>query len=278
MSRQDANRSDAVIEAFGDEWSHYDQASLPVHERQRIFDDYFHIFPWRDLAADAVCADIGCGSGRWALVAAPHVGQLHCVEPSPAIEVARRNLASVANVQFHHAGVDDLPFADGSLDAAYCLGVLHHVPDPEAGLRAIAATLKPGAPFLVYLYYAFDNRPWAYRQLWRVSDLIRRAVSCAPFPLRLAVSKVIAAVVYWPLARLGLILSSLGCMPDNWPLAYYRDKSFYTMRTNALDRFGTRLEHRFTQDQIRGMLKNAGFGEVTFSDRAPYWSAVAHKL
>ncbi|HAD88197.1 MAG TPA: SAM-dependent methyltransferase [Rhodospirillaceae bacterium] len=277
MSNETPNRSDAVIEGFGEEWGHYDQASLSDRERRKIFDDYFHIFPWDDLPAGAVCADIGCGSGRWAMVAAPRVGQLHCVEPSQALAVARRNLGAAANVQFHQAGVDDLPFEDASLDAAYCLGVLHHVPDPQAGLQAIARKLKPGAPFLVYLYYAFDNRPWHYRALWRASDMVRRALSRWPFFLRLAASKVIAATVYWPLARTGRLLAGLGRLPANWPLAYYRDKSFYTMCTNALDRFGTRLEQRFTRDDIRRMLGRAGFGEVHFSDRAPYWSAITHK-
>ena len=277
MPNENVNRSDAVIEAFGEEWGYYDQGSLSEDERQRIFDDYFHIFPWEDLPGGAVCADIGCGSGRWAMVAAPRVGQLHCVEPSQALEVARRNLGRESNVRFYQAGVDDLPFADDSLDAAYCLGVLHHVPNPEAGIRAISRKLKPGAPFLVYLYYAFDNRPRYYRALWRGSDLIRRTLSRWPFSLRLAASKVIAAVVYWPLARTGWLLSRAGCLSGNWPLAYYRDKSFYTMRTNALDRFGTQLEQRFTQDQIRMMLERAGFGEVWFSDRAPYWSAIARK-
>jgi hypothetical protein len=45
------------------------------------------------------------------------------------------------------------------MDFGYSLGVLHHVADTEGALRAAVRTLKPGAPLLVYLYYAFDNRP-----------------------------------------------------------------------------------------------------------------------
>jgi hypothetical protein len=58
-------------------------------------------------------------------------------------------------------------------------------------------------------------------------------------------------------------------------LAYYRDNTFYVMRTDALDRFGTRLEHRFTKAQIIEMLEAAGFSEIRFSETMPCWCAVA---
>jgi ubiquinone/menaquinone biosynthesis C-methylase UbiE len=47
--------------------------------------------------------------------------------------------------------VQELPFADGSMDFGYSLGVLHRVPSIAEALRACTRKLKPGAPFLVYL-------------------------------------------------------------------------------------------------------------------------------
>lgn len=273
------NRDDRVIEAFGEEWSRFPQASLETAERDTIFDDYFAIFPWKELPAGAIGADIGCGSGRWARVVAPMVGELHLVDASEqALEVARSNLAECNNARFLHASVGALPFPDQSLDFAYSLGVLHHVPDTRRALVEIARALKPGAPFLVYLYYALDNRPFWYRCLWRTSDAFRRVISVFPNSLRHLVSDLIAATVYWPLARTARLLLRCGRMPRSWPLAYYRDKSFYTMRTDALDRFGTRLEQRFTRDEISGLLSAAGFCQVEFSQHVPYWVAVARKL
>jgi hypothetical protein len=49
------------------------------------------------------------------------------------------------------------------------------------------------------------------------------------------------------------------------------------MRTDALDRFGTALEHRFTRVQIAELLEAAGFSGVTFSKAEPYWVAVAYR-
>jgi SAM-dependent methyltransferase len=277
MSTNTSNRDEDVIAGFGDEWSRFDQRELSQSDRASIFEDYFSIFPWATLPHHAVGADVGCGSGRWALLAAPRVGVLHCVDPSGALEVAKSNLASLENVKFHHADVSDLPFPDNSLDFAYCLGVLHHVPDTAAAICKVAAKLKPGAPFLLYLYYAFDNRPKWFRVLWQFSDVLRRGVSRLPNNLRYPVSQFLAAFVYWPLAKSAQILEHLGCLPKSWPLAYYRDKTFYVMRTDALDRFGTRLEHRFTRAQIHNMLEAAGFRTISFSEHAPYWCCVGMK-
>ncbi len=271
-----SNLDRETVEGFGREWSSFDQTGLTESERLSMYRDYFRIFPWDRLPEGAVGADVGCGTGRWALLVAPRVGILHCVDPSDeALAVARSNLSALVNVRFHHAGVDALPFPDGSLDFAFALGVLHHVPDTAAGIRSVAAKLKRGGVFLVYLYYAFDNRPHWYRALWRLSHWIRLGTARLPYPLRYALSQCFAAVVYWPLARSALMLERLGRMPPNWPLAYYRDKSLYVMRTDSLDRFGTRLEQRFTQPQIARMLEESGLTQVRFSEGPPFWCAVA---
>jgi SAM-dependent methyltransferase len=209
---------------------------------------------------------------------APRVGELHCIDPSSAaLDVARRNLAGQPNCRLHFAGVSDMPLADASMDFGYSLGVLHHVPDPQAGLEACARKLKPGAPFLVYLYYAFDNRPAWYRALWRLTDLGRRAISKLPFVLRCRVTDLIALLVYWPLARFALAAEGAGLRVDGFPLSLYRRHSFYLMRNDALDRFGTALERRFTREEVRRMLEAAGFERIRFSEHWPYWCAVAYR-
>jgi hypothetical protein len=72
-------------------------------------------------------------------------------------------------------------------------------------------------------------------------------------------------------------LERAGLNVDGIPLSFYRTKSFYTMRTDALDRFGTSLEQRFTAKQIRAMMADAGLGDIKFSDRNPFWCAVGYR-
>lgn len=275
--KKEANIREEVVDGFGEEWKKFDQSELSREELELIGQEYFGIFPWKMLPENAVGFDLGCGSGRWAKLVAPRVGHLHCIDPSVAIEVAKKNLCDNSNCSFHRNGVDDIPLEDHSMDFGYSLGVLHHIPDTAAGIRACVKKIKPGAPFLIYLYYAFDNQPFWFRMIWRISDVFRRMISITPFPLRFVTSQLIAALVYFPLAKLSRVFEILGAKVHSFPLSAYRFKSFYTMRTDALDRFGTRLEHRYTRAQIQKMMEDAGLDNIVFSDSIPFWVAVGIK-
>lgn len=269
-----ANNIDvATVEGFGEEWEAFSQEGLSDDEREALFQRYFGIFPISELKG-ATGFDLGCGSGRWASIMAPLVAKLHCIDPAAkALAVSRRALRDNKNVEFHHAGVDNLPLADCSQDFGYSLGVLHHIPDTQAAMSACVQKLKVGAPFLVYLYYNFDNRPRWFRNIWKVSNLGRSLISKLPFPLRKGASNVIAATIYYPMARAAYLAECAGAKVENYPLSPYRKLSFYTMRTDALDRFGTRLEQRFSRSEIKVMMENSGLSDIIFSDREPYWVA-----
>jgi SAM-dependent methyltransferase len=269
-----------VAAGFGHEWSTFRQSETELSpvDRNAVFQSYFHIFPWNELPPDPIGIDVGCGSGRWSVMVAPKVGHLHLLDASQdALAVARQNLAGATNVSFHLASVGNIPLDDNSLDFAFSLGVLHHVPDTMAAIRAIATKLKVGAPFLVYLYYALDNRPWWYRAIWSFSNIFRLIVSPLPPTVRLIISQTIALLIYWPLARFAAIVERAGFSPASIPLEFYRNRQFYVMRTDAYDRFCTGLEQRFTRRQIEQMLISAGFDEIRFSDEVPYWCVVGKK-
>lgn len=266
-----------TVNSFGDEWEKFDQSALSEDEANKIFDEYFAVFPWDHLPENAIGFDMGCGSGRWAKLVAPRVGHLHCIDPSSALDVARKALSTATNVSFYRASVDDHTLPPNSQDFGYSLGVLHHVPDTAGAIRACVALLKPGAPFQVYLYYAFDNRSLAFKLVWQCTDLLRRSIYKLPASLKHLVTDILAAIVYYPLARLSLLVEHLGFSAWSIPLSYYRNHSFYTMRTDSRDRFGTPLEQRFTKKEIATMMESAGLVDVRFSDRAPYWCAVGIK-
>ena len=130
---------------------------------------------------------------------------------------------------------------------------------------------------LIYVYYALDNKPEWFRKLWMASDYLRRFISKMPFRPKAAIADLIAAVVYWPLARSAAAAERFGVDPANWPLAAYRRRSYYTMRTDALDRFGTRLEHRMARAEIDAMMAAAGLRDIHFSESLPFWCAVGYR-
>lgn len=275
--RKPENIDKQVVAGFGDEWSRFDQSALSEEELGRMFDNYFSIFPWNRLPESAVGFDLGCGSGRWAKLVAPRVGKLYLFDPSEdALNVARRNLAGTSNVEFALAGAGNIPLDDGECDFGYSLGVLHHIPDTEAGMRECVTKLKAGAPFLVYLYYNFDNRPAWFRLIWRISNAIRSVVCRLPHGFRFAISQVLALLLYWPLARAAWLLEKVGVNVASFPLSQYRNNSFYVMRNDALDRFGTSLEQRFSKVEIEAMMRRCRLSDISFSTTS-FWTAVGYR-
>ena len=167
-----------------------------------------------------------------------------------------------------------------SLDLAMSLGVLHHIPDTGLAIRDIASKIKSGGVFLCYLYYKLENKPVFYRGLFWASNSLRWVISRLPYALRRLIARVIAALIYLPLARTAKFLSSMGKNVSNFPLHHYADMPFVMLQNDALDRFGTRLEQRFSKKEITAMLDNAGFDLSTlqFSDIEPFWTFSVKKL
>ena len=260
-----------TVEGFGKEWGKFTQAALSATEREQLFAKYFSLIDWSKKPKRVL--DMGCGSGRWDTLLAPLVGELVAADASfEALGVAKRNVLA-PNVSFLESSPETLPFADGYFDLIFSLGVLHHLPDTQAAISSLACKIAPGGQLLIYLYYAFDNRPAWFRGLWKISDLLRLCVSRLPFFPRYLISQIIALFVYWPLARAAKYLP----VPESWPLDFYAHRSFYVMRTDALDRFGTKLEKRFTKQQIIAMLEAARLEDIRFTETAPYWVCVASK-
>ena len=274
----DRNVDERVVEAFGDEWARFTNADLDAAELEAMFEDYVSIFPWSELPDGAVGFDAGCGSGRWAALFAPRVGHLHCIDASArALEVARAGLGEHGNVSFRHEDLSSIGLPEESCDFGYSLGVLHHIPNTADALRACVRRLRPGAPFLVYLYYDLEGAGWVRRSLLLLVTGTRTVVARLPRVLRNLVADALAIGIYWPLARLARVVEGLGRDPARLPLFQYRNRSFQVMRNDALDRFGTRLEKRYSRQEVLELLEDAGLVDVEFSDGPPWWVAVGRR-
>lgn len=273
------NIDQKVVEDFGNEWNSFSQKNLSSGDLEQGINSYFRIFPFEKVDHDSVGADFGCGSGRWVPALAPHVKKIYCIDPSSAIQVAKDNLnKTYNNLAFEQADISENSIPNESLDFGYSLGVLHHIPDSQAALNDCVKKLKKGSPFLLYIYYKFDNQPFWYFYLWKISDLFRKVICKLPYKIKLFLTFFIALFVYLPIARSANIIELIGLPVKSWPLSDYRKKTFYTMRTDSLDRFGTKLEHRFTKNEIQRMMEISGLEKICFDEKnAPYWCAVGYK-
>jgi ubiquinone/menaquinone biosynthesis C-methylase UbiE len=272
------NYDQKTIDSFGQEWQKFDQYSLSEIEIDKLFNKYFNIFPWTAIGDNSEGFDMGCGSGRWAKIVAPKVGHLNCIDPAnEAIEVSKKVLSKNLNITFFNESIDNVSIKENSQDFGYSLGVLHHIPDTQRALNSCVSLLKKDAPFLIYLYYNFDNRSTFFKLIWRFSEFFRSFISKLPNSFKPFFTDGIAILVYWPLARFSKLISWLGINPSFIPLSFYKNSSFYTLRTDSRDRFGTPLEQRFSKKDILRMMNKAGLNQIKFSDEEPYWVAVGFK-
>ena len=274
------NIREKVIKDFGLEWQRFDQSDryFKSSESKKIFNKYFDIFPFKKININSIGMDLGCGSGRWAKYIAPKVKKLILVDPSKkALDIAKKNLYEINNVVFYCNDIDLLPVENNSLDFTYSLGVLHHLPDTQKAIKNISVKLKKNAPLLLYLYYSLDNRSFIYKFIWKITNIMRIIISNLPVKLKNIICDILALIIYFPLARLSLLLNLIKINYNFLPLSFYKDKSFYTMRTDCLDRFGTKLEKRFSLKEIKEMMENAGFINIINSDKEPYWCVVGFK-
>ena len=272
------NFDQKTIDDFGDEWNLFQQNKLSGKELINIYKNYFSIFPWNQINKSSIGADIGCGTGRWAYYVAPKIKTLYCVDPSSkALDIAKSNLNSNDNCVFLKEHVGNLSLQNDSLDFAYSLGVLHHIPDTFKALKECVKKLKKGAPFLVYLYYNFENKSFFFKFIWKLSNILRKIISSIPFEIKKLITDFLALIIYLPLARLSLLFSKLNINTSFIPLSFYKDKSFYTMRTDSLDRFGTKIEQRFSKNEIHEMMTASNLTRIIFLEREPFWVAVGFK-
>lgn len=268
-----------VVRTFGQEWEKF--GNLTPEETEKMGRQYFDIVPERVLNQAARCLDVGCGSGRWTRFVAPHVATVDAVDPRSAAYVAAKACAGFPNVRVSVASADDLPFHDETFDFVFSLGVLHHVPDTAKALNAVTRKAKKGGHVLIYLYYALDGRPLWFRAIFAVSNFLRKRISKLPAKPKGFVCDLIAATVYYPIARFGALLGAIG-VPKRFvellPLSYYQHRTFFVMRNDSLDRFGTTLEQRFTKAQVVEMMTAAGLSHIAVSDGQPYWHAIGQKI
>ena len=280
---KDQNLDQQVIDSFGHEWAAFDYAESETDE---ALDAQFMAYCTpinlsQFNSKSSVGADFGAGSGRWASRLLPYFSLIYALEPSDGANKVLKNKFSKESrmaILQETVGANSIPAQ--SLDLAMSLGVLHHIPDTGLAIRDVASKIKSGGFFLCYLYYKLENKPVFYRGLFWASNSLRWVISRLPYAVRRLMTRIIAALVYLPLARSAKLLENRGRNVSNFPLHHYANMPFVMLQNDALDRFGTRLEQRFSKREIIEMLGSAGFDLSTlkFSDLEPFWTFSVKKL
>jgi SAM-dependent methyltransferase len=153
--------SAATAGAFGWEWQTFERLHDDATYTQQFLDWIWPLDP--GFFRGKVVLDAGCGMGRFALVASRFgAREVLAVDLSTAVEAAARNTAHLPNVHVIQADISRLPLRPAALDFSYTIGVLHHLPDPEAGFHALVRHLRPGGAIFAWVY-GRENNTWLVR-------------------------------------------------------------------------------------------------------------------
>lgn len=129
----------------------------------------------------------GCGTGDGAIMLATHMaragraGEVLCLDRSPvALETARARARArgLENMRFVRGDLTGLAaVAPGPFDYIDCCGVLHHLPDPDAGLATLAGVLAPGGGMGLMVY-----APYGRTGVYMLQDALERLAPVTDAP------------------------------------------------------------------------------------------------
>ncbi len=152
-----------------------------AEERARVpggdFARNWHTF-WPDQAPreDIDVLVAGCGANSAARYAFHHpkarVVGLDLSAASLAHERHLKNRHALGNLTLHQGRIEDVASLGQTFDFIDVSGVLHHLPDPVAGLRALGTVLRPTGTIAVMLYGAYPRAGfYMLREMFQVLGL-----------------------------------------------------------------------------------------------------------
>jgi SAM-dependent methyltransferase len=221
--------------------------------------------------------DAGCGNGRSAYYAAKYGAEVWAIDLSPAVEIARRNTHS-RNVHVVQADLHNPPFALESFDFIYSIGVLHHLPNPEAAFQNLLRFLKPGGVVQIYLYWKPEQRSIKAAMLSGITAA-RRLTTRLPYGAVYALAYPTAMVAFtffvWPYRILRRV-PLFNRVAEDIPLKQYANLPFRVCVNDQLDRFSAPIENRYTREDVHNWLARAALEGPTVGENFG-WIATGRK-
>ncbi len=214
--------------------------------------------------------DAGCGFGRHVYYAAEFGAEMVGVDFSAAIDAARANTAGRKGISLVQADIYRLPFREAAFDFAYSLGVLHHLPDPERGFRALVPLVKPGGTIFVWVYST--ARPVVNALLETARTLTRRLPHRVLHGFSLAAAGIDWGGFIGPY-RLALHLPGLAALAERLTvprIKLYAQYPFQVSVADWFDRLAAPRRHYYGPDDLAGWAERAGLSDVHITPTGKY--------
>ena len=119
------------------------------------------LWPDRALRPDLDILIAGCGTNQAAQIAynnrAAKVVAVDVSQPSLDHEMFLKEKYALKNLELHLLPIEEVPSLNQKFDLVMSTGVLHHMDDPKAGMKALADVLRPDGVAAIMLYARYGR-------------------------------------------------------------------------------------------------------------------------
>lgn len=236
------------VDHFGASWSSHEYLA-PYQEQQ--FLDWLAPLKENDFKGKTAL-EAGCGKGRHTFLMAGYgTRNLFSVDLSDAVAIAARYTRAFPSVHCVRGDLMKIPLSTASMDIVVCLGVLHHLKDPETGLRELWRVLKPGGTLCLWVY-AREGNGWIVHFV----DPIRKGITSRlptkilrPLLLPLTLTLyILLKVFYGPATKKGK--NPAGWLPYSSYLGYISKFPFREIEHIVLDHLCPPIAFYLSRDSL----------------------------
>jgi ubiquinone/menaquinone biosynthesis C-methylase UbiE len=250
---------DAYVDTFSFEWNKFRDVQIDIlnatDETERTFRGKTGWLPG-DLKGKHVL-DVGVGAGRFAEVVSRWGGEVVGIDLSFAVDAAHENVGKRENVHILQADLFHLPFREGTFDAMYSIGVLHHTPDTKKAFDAVVPYLKPGGEFAVFIY--------AYGHYSFFSDIWRKVTTRVPHRIIYYLSALSIPLYYlYKLPFVGLGFRFL------FPMSRHPNPRWRWLDT--FDWYTPKYQHKHTWPEVYEWYQEHGFENIKLNQETREFS------
>jgi SAM-dependent methyltransferase len=251
--------------AFGWQWQHFDE----MHDE---FEQQF--LGWVKPLDPAffegkVVLDAGCGMGRHMYFVSRYRAEMIVgLDLSRAVDAASALLADQPHTFLVQGDLTRPPLdpdGKGSFDRVYSIGVLHHLPEPEAGFRALLRLVRPGGAIFIWVY-GYEGNGFVRR----VVEPLRKFSTRIPPPLLRGLALPLA-VAFHALALSVYRPARLKRLSRRLPLAAYMESvSKFTFRQNygiVFDQLVAPKSHYISRGELERWAAATGLEDIAITSR-----------
>ena len=235
--------TDEHLESFGHQWTHFEVAH---DDEDRVTFAAKTGFRLSDLAGKVIL-DAGCGGGRYAKVCGEAGATVFGADHTRAVDKARQLCGQLPNVNFVQADLKHLPFEPASFDFVFSIGVMHHDADTRSVFDAVAAMVKPGGRYSVWLYR--KNQWW--------QEILNSGLR--------AITTRMPSSVLMPFCHVGAVLGGLPIVNKSFNkiINFSAHPSYENRVCDTFDWWAPKYQYHHTVDELSVWFHEAGFNDLT---------------